>query len=126
MVAGLRVGLEIARQNALMPFTETPYESPASDSDADLRAYARRHAQTLFHPAGTCAMGEVVDAELRVVGIDGLRVVDASVMPAIVRGNPNAPVIAIAERAADLIRGNARTRWAASSASASSSRHRAI
>lgn len=109
MVAGLRIGLEIARQDALIPFTGTPYQSPASDSDADLRAYARRHTQTCFHPAGTCAMGEVVDADLRVVGIDGLRVVDASVMPTIVRGNPNAPVIAIAERAADLIRGKART-----------------
>lgn len=107
MVAGLRIGLDIARQNALTPFTETAYQSPASDSDADLRAYARRHTETLFHPAGTCAMGEVVDAELRVVGVDGLRVVDASVLPTIVRGNPNAPIIAIAERAADLIRGKA-------------------
>ncbi len=107
MVAGLRVGLQIARQNALVPFTETVYQSPASDSDADLRAYARRHAQTLFHPTGTCAMGEVVDADLRVIGADGLRVVDASVMPVIVRGNPNAPIIALAERAADLIRGKA-------------------
>jgi choline dehydrogenase-like flavoprotein len=101
------VGLQIARQNALVPFTETVYQSPASDSDADLRAYARRHAQTLFHPTGTCAMGEVVDADLRVIGADGLRVVDASVMPVIVRGNPNAPIIALAERAADLIRGKA-------------------
>lgn len=109
MVAGLRIGLEIARQNALIPFTETPYQSPTANSDADLRAYVRRHSQTLFHPAGSCAMGEVVDADLRVIGIDGLRVVDASVMPTIVRGNPNAPVIAIAERAADLIRGKAHT-----------------
>lgn len=109
MVAGLRIGLEIARQNALIAFTETPYQPPASDSDADLRSYARRCTHTCFHPAGTCAMGEVVDADLRVVGVDGLRVVDASVMPTIVRGNPNAPVIAIAERAADLIRGSALT-----------------
>jgi choline dehydrogenase len=109
MVAGLRIGLEIARQSALIPFTETPYQIPASDSDADLRAYARRHTQTCFHPAGTCAMGEVVDADLRVVGIEGLRVVDASVMPVIVRGNPHAPIVAIAERAADLIRGKAQT-----------------
>lgn len=107
MVAGLRIGLEIARQSALAPFTETPYQVPASSSDADLRAYARRHTQTLFHPAGTCAMGDVVDAELRVIGVNGLRVVDASVMPSIVRGNPNAAIIAIAERAADLIRGDA-------------------
>lgn len=109
MVEGLRIGLEIAKQDALAPFTETQAQTPASDSDADLRAYARRHAQTCFHPGGTCAMGEVVDADLRVAGVDGLRVVDMSVMPTIVRGNPNAPVIAIAERAADLIRGKAQT-----------------
>jgi choline dehydrogenase len=109
MVAGLRIGLEITRQNALIPFTETSYQIPPSDSDADLRAYARRHTQTCFHPAGTCAMGEVVDADLRVIGIDGLRVVDASVMPTLVRGNTNGPIIAIAERAADLIRGKAQT-----------------
>lgn len=109
MVAGLRIGLEIARQRALVPFTETRFQAPASDADADLRAYARRNTHTLFHPAGTCAMGDVVDAELRVHGVEGLRVVDASVMPAIVRGNPNAPIIAIAERAADLIRREVQT-----------------
>ena len=116
MVAGLRIGLEIARQDALIPFTETPFQTPASDSDADLRAYALRHVQTCFHPGSTCAIGEVVDADLRVVGVDGLRVVDASVMPTIVRGNPNAPIIAIAERAADLILGKAHTpaTWTAS------------
>ena len=68
-------------------------------------ARVRATAQTLYHPVGTCAIGAVVDAHLRVLGLDGLRVVDASVMPAIPRGNTNAPVIAIAERAADLIRG---------------------
>jgi choline dehydrogenase-like flavoprotein len=109
MVAALQIALEISRQNALMPFAETPYQVPPSNSDADLRAYARRHTQTCFHPAGTCAMGEVVDADLRVIGVDGLRVVDASVMPTLVRGNTNGPIIAIAERAADLIRGKLRT-----------------
>ena len=64
----------------------------------------RRAAQTVYHPASTCAMGAVVDAELRVFGAEGLRVVDASVMPTVTRGNTNAPVIMIAERAADLIR----------------------
>ncbi|HEX5118659.1 MAG TPA: GMC family oxidoreductase N-terminal domain-containing protein [Pseudonocardiaceae bacterium] len=106
-VDGLRVGLEIARQQALAPYTETPFMPPASESEADLRAHVRQHSQTLYHPAGTCAMGTVVDAELRVVGVDGLRVVDASVMPTLVRGNTNAPVIAIAEKAADVIRGRA-------------------
>jgi choline dehydrogenase len=76
---------------------------------------ARRSVITLYHPVGTCAMGgdqpgarrSAVDTGLRVRGVDGLRVVDASVMPAVTRGNTNAPVIAIAERAADLIAGRA-------------------
>jgi choline dehydrogenase-like flavoprotein len=104
-VTGLRIGLEIARQHALTPFTETPFNPPASESDADLRAYIRRNTQTEYQPSGTCAMGAVVDSELRVLGIDGLRVVDASVMPSLVRGNMNAPTIAVAEKAADVIRG---------------------
>lgn len=104
-VDGLRIGMEIAQQAALKPYVEQPYQHPASGSEADLRDYARRNTYTLFHPVGTCAMGSVVDAELRVMGVSGLRVVDASVMPTVVRGNTNAPTIAIAERAADLIRG---------------------
>lgn len=104
-VVGLRIGLEIARQHALKLYTETPFTPPASESDADLRAYVRRNTQTEYQPSGTCAMGSVVDAELRVLGVDGLRVVDASVLPTLVRGNMNAPTIAVAEKAADLIRG---------------------
>lgn len=104
-VAGLRIGLELARQPALRPYLEHPVSVPESDSEADLRAYLRRHTATLFHPAGTCAIGAVVDAELRVHGIAGLRVADASVMPTVPRGNTNAPVIAIGEKAADLVRG---------------------
>ena len=74
--------------------------------------YVRASVVTLYHPVGTCAMGReskwsVVDTELRVRGVTGLRVVDASVMPAVPRGNTNAPTIAIAERAADLIAGRA-------------------
>ncbi|MEV4625128.1 GMC family oxidoreductase N-terminal domain-containing protein [Micromonospora sp. NPDC049523] len=105
MVAGVRAGLEIARQGALGLYTEQPVRAPESESDDDVREFVRRNTQTLFHPSGTCAMGTVVDADLRVRGVQGLRVVDASVMPTVVRGNTNAPVIAIAERAADLIRG---------------------
>lgn len=105
MVAGVRAALEIAARPALAPYAETPFRPPASWRDGDLRDYVRRNTQTLFHPSGTCAMGTVVDAELRVHGVTGLRVVDTSVMPTVVRGNTNAPVIALAERAADLIRG---------------------
>jgi choline dehydrogenase len=86
-----------------------PFVAPASTDAAVLREHLGRRSQTLYHPVGTCAMGSdpaaVVDAELRVHGVEGLRVVDASVMPVVPRGNTNAPTIAVAERAADLIRG---------------------
>ncbi|RII07942.1 Alcohol dehydrogenase [acceptor] [Streptomyces sp. YIM 130001] len=104
-VTSLRIGLDIANQVALKPYTSDPFRPPASTSDADLRAYTLRYAHSIFHPTSTCAMGSVVDEQLRVTGVDGLRVVDASVMPTVVRGNTNAPVIAIAEKGADLIRG---------------------
>jgi len=64
---------------------------------------------TVFHPTSTCAIGSVVDADLRVLGFEALRVVDASVMPQITRANTNAATIMIAERAADLIRGKTAT-----------------
>jgi choline dehydrogenase len=87
-------------------------------TDADLREWIRGNLSTIYHPVGTCAMGgdsrlaaskltSVVDTQLRVRGVDSLRVVDASVMPMVPRGNTNAPTIAIAERAADLIQGRA-------------------
>jgi choline dehydrogenase-like flavoprotein len=103
-VAGLRMALEISRQQALGSYTVTPFRPPVSESDADLRDYIRRYTHSIFHPVGTCAMGSVVDAELRVLGVPQLRVVDASVMPTIVRGNTNAPTVMIAEKASDLIR----------------------
>ena len=91
---------------------------PDVQSEADLRDFVRHDVTTVYHPVGTCAMSGrsqldagrmagVVDTELRVRGVDGLRVVDASVMPTVPRGNTNAPTIAIAERAADLISGRA-------------------
>ncbi len=70
-----------------------------------LRDYIRRGVGSYYHPAGTCALGAVVDARLRVHGITGLRVADASVMPLIPNAHPNATVLAIAEKAAHLIRG---------------------
>ncbi|MEJ3748496.1 GMC family oxidoreductase N-terminal domain-containing protein [Actinomycetes bacterium KLBMP 9797] len=105
MVDGLRIGLEIARQDPLARYTRRRWAYPVSTADRDLRAFVRAHTQSTFHPAGTCAIGTVVDPRLRVHGVDNLRVVDASVLPLEPRGNTNAPTVAVAERAADLIRG---------------------
>lgn len=104
-VDGLRAALDIARRPGLARFTSRPVLVPESESPRVLRAFVRRCTQTLYHPSGSCAIGTVVDDELRVAGVRGLRVVDASVMPKVVRGNTNAPTIAIAEKAADLMRG---------------------
>jgi choline dehydrogenase-like flavoprotein len=77
-------------------------------SDAQIEQFVRFHADTIYHPVGTCRMGPdamaVVDARLRVHGVAGLRVVDASVMPRVVGGNTNAPVVMLAEKAVDMIR----------------------
>jgi choline dehydrogenase-like flavoprotein len=105
MIDGTRVALEIASRPALRKLRTADWAVPESHSDADILAFARRNTRTIFHPVGTCAMGPVVDAELRVHGVECLRVVDASVMPTVPRGNTNAPTIMIAEKAADLIRG---------------------
>ncbi|MFV0132870.1 GMC family oxidoreductase [Streptomyces sp. HMX87] len=107
IVAGIRIALEIAAQPAVADLVTGPYgDAPAaSDSDADLLAWAQRSGQTLYHPTSTCAIGSVVDPELRVFDVTGLRVVDASVFPTVPRGNTNAPTIMAAEKAADLIRG---------------------
>jgi choline dehydrogenase len=105
IIDGTRVALEIASRPALRNVRTADWAVPESDSDADILAFARYNTRTVFHPVGTCAMGPVVDAELRVHGVERLRVVDASVMPTVPRGNTNAPVIMVAEKAADLIRG---------------------
>jgi len=108
MIAGLRLMLDICAQPALAPYCAAPFTTPAGDSDKELREHIARTTFSIYHPVGTCRMGQsadaVVDAELRVNGLEGLRVVDASVMPVVPRGNTNAPTIAVAERAADLIR----------------------
>jgi choline dehydrogenase len=108
MVAAVQRCLEIAEQPALKAVSNGPfgdYGAPADHSADSVINHIERNTSTLYHPVGTCAMGRVVDSELRVLGLDSLRVVDASVMPTLVRGNTNAPTIMIAERASDLIRG---------------------
>jgi choline dehydrogenase-like flavoprotein len=115
-VAGIRKCLEIRERMAAAGHERAPYEVPATDSEEDIRAHVREKSHHLYHPVGTCAMGSVVDAELRVRGVEGLRVVDASVMPAVTRGNTNAPTIMIAEKAADLLRGAVPAKEAAATA----------
>jgi choline dehydrogenase len=110
LVEGVKLSREIAASSPLSRFRgEEVSPGAASIGDDDLRAKIRERANTIYHPVGTCKMGvdelAVVDPGLRVRGIAGLRVVDASIMPTIPGGNTNAPVIMIAERAADLILG---------------------
>jgi len=105
-IAPLREGVKMVwKLLESKPFD--PYRGKAVFEKRDTTTYLRAHAETLYHPVGTCKMGEdgssVVDAALRVHGVAGLRVVDASVMPGIVRGNTNAPSMAIAEKAARMI-----------------------
>lgn len=110
LVEGVRVARAIAREQPLARHVGAEWEPGSKvQSRSDLTAYVRRALHTLYHPVGTCAMGSaeaaVCDPTLKVRGVKGLRVVDASVMPAAPRGNTYAPTVAIAERAADLIAG---------------------
>jgi choline dehydrogenase len=110
LVHGMKLTREIARAAPLASMLGVELRpGPDVTSDAALADFVRQTVNTIFHPVGTCKMGvdaaAVVDPQLRVRGVDGLRVADASIMPTIVGGNTNAPVIMIAEKAADLIRG---------------------
>ena len=109
-VDGIKVARRIAEAPALRDCIIDEYvPGKEYQTDSELLDAARRHSQTIYHPAGTCKMGNdasaVVDHQLRVHGLEGLRVVDASIMPEIVSGNTNAPTIMIAEKAADMILG---------------------
>jgi choline dehydrogenase len=112
--AGVAIVREVAAQSAL-DAVRGPEEEPGPGvvTDADIDAWIRRTGETIYHPVGTCRMGQagdamaVVDGELKVFGLAGLRVVDASVMPTLVGGNTNAPTIMIAEKAVDMILGRA-------------------
>ncbi|WP_425485674.1 GMC family oxidoreductase [Halomonas organivorans] len=108
-VDAIKMARRIAEQEALASvITEEYVPGTRYQSDAELLEAARQHSQTIYHPAGTCKMGHdplaVVDDQLRVHGLEGLRVVDASIMPVIVSGNTNAPTIMIAEKASDMIK----------------------
>jgi choline dehydrogenase len=109
-VASLKWARKIATQPALQQYVLSEMmPGDAVQTDDELLAYAQTAGGTVYHPVGTCQMGHgpnaVVDPQLRVHGIEGLRVVDASVMPRLVSGNTNAPTIMIAEKAADMILG---------------------
>ena len=109
LVRGFRVMRHILNQPALTAHGGRELAaSAAAQSDAQIEQFIRGYADTIYHPVGSCRMGssvnDVVDAQLRVHGMQGLRVVDASIMPNIIGGNTNAPVIAIAEKAADMIK----------------------
>ncbi|MFW7267470.1 GMC family oxidoreductase [Gluconacetobacter sp. Hr-1-5] len=109
-IEGLKIAREFIRQPAMQPFILAErLPGPAMRSDADLFDYACRNAKTDHHPVGTCRMGlgpdAVVDPELRVHGVEGLRVCDSSVMPAVPSCNTNGPTIMVGEKGADIIRG---------------------
>lgn len=113
VIGGIKVARRIAEAPSLKPHIISEFVPGAQfSSDEQLLEAARRYSQSIYHPAGTCKMGKdamaVVDERLRVRGIDGLRVVDASIMPELVSGNTNAPTIMIAEKAADMIHADRR------------------
>jgi choline dehydrogenase-like flavoprotein len=112
MLEGVRLTRRIAAAPSFACYRGCEVESGTkAQSDRDLLSFIRRNAESIYHPVGTCRMGpsrhmaSVVDSALKVHGVEGLRVVDALVMPVLIRGNTNASTIMIAERAADLIRG---------------------
>lgn len=112
LIEGVKLARRLGQSGAFDAYrgAET-LPGPQASSDEEIAAFIRAYAETLYHPVGTCKMGgdeqAVVDDQLRVRGVEGLRVVDASIMPTIVNGNTNAPTIMIAEKAADLLIGRA-------------------
>jgi choline dehydrogenase-like flavoprotein len=117
LAQGCRLTRQLMRSPALASRLTRDLFTPGVESHVRIRAVLRARTDTVYHPVGTCRMGSdagaVVDPQLRVAGVHGLRVVDASVMPAVVSGNTNAPTIMIAEKAVDLMRGRTRVQPAA-------------
>jgi choline dehydrogenase len=113
LVAGVKLAREIARQpDAAQIITKEIKPGAGAADDVELEADIRRRLMLIYHPVGTCRMSDtepdaVVDSQLRVHGLEGLRVIDASIMPVIPGGNTNAPTIMVAEKGADLMLGRA-------------------
>ena len=109
LVRGVKLARNILRAPSLRKLISEELEPSAASEidDAQLQDYVRRQAKTVYHPVGTCRMGgdtrAVVNPQLQVNGVDGLRICDASIMPTIVSGNTNAPTVMIAERCAEFI-----------------------
>ena len=109
LVGGIKKSLEFFNTNVMKEVGATPWEADPACSEHGFQSssywecFVRHYAATVYHHVGTCAMGTVLDSRMRVRGLDRLRVVDGSAMPKIVGGNTNAPIIMMAEKAADMI-----------------------
>jgi choline dehydrogenase len=107
----MKLARSLAATEAMKPYVAEEYKpGGGAKSDEDLLEFARNYGATIFHPSGTCKMGSdpmaVVDDRLRVHGVEGLRVVDCSIMPTLVSGNTHAPAVMVAEKASDMILGD--------------------
>ena len=115
MVAGFKITRRLMETPALRALQKKDMFTAGVETDDDIRAVLRQRVDTVYHPVGTCKMGvndpmAVVDPKLKVHGLEGLRVVDASIMPTLIGGNTNAPTIMIGEKAADMIKAEMRAR----------------
>jgi len=113
MVAGFKTTRRLLDASALKALQKADVVTDGAESDDQIRGVLRNNVDTVYHPVGTCKMGmndplAVVDPRLKVHGLEGLRVVDASIMPTLIGGNTNAPAIMIGEKAADMIRAELR------------------